>query len=141
LGPHHRQAPRDRTAAARGRAAQRQALLAHGQEEAVRELPGEDAEMIPVERLGLMLPGPVVALNQAVAIAMADSSAVGLARIDALVGTLDGYHLLHAARADLLRRDGRLAEAATAYRRALDLTANAAERRFLVRRLRQCTTG
>jgi RNA polymerase sigma-70 factor (ECF subfamily) len=85
-------------------------------------------------------PSPVVELNRAVAVAMADGPAAGLALIDALDagGALDGYHLLHAARADLLRREGRLEEAAGAYRRALGLTANAAERRFLQRRLAEC---
>jgi RNA polymerase sigma-70 factor (ECF subfamily) len=82
-----------------------------------------------------VLPSPVVVLNRAVAVAMADGPAAGLALIDAVAGSLDGYHLLHAARADLLRREGRLGEAAAAYRRALELAGNAAERRFLEGRL------
>ncbi|HSK36773.1 MAG TPA: DUF6596 domain-containing protein, partial [Actinomycetota bacterium] len=78
---------------------------------------------------------PVVALNRAVAVAMVDGPAAGLELMDALAGALDGYHLFHAARADLLRRLGRGAEAAAAYRRALELTANPVEQAFLTRRL------
>jgi RNA polymerase sigma-70 factor (ECF subfamily) len=78
-------------------------------------------------------PSPVVELNRAVAIAMADGLEHGLALLDSL--HLPGYHLLPAARADLLRRLGRRAEAAAAYRQALALVTNAAERRFLERRL------
>lgn len=82
-------------------------------------------------------PSPVIALNHAVAVAMDEGFAVGLARIEeiAATGVLDDYPYLHAARADLLRRLGRFADARTAYERALGLTANAAERRFLRRRL------
>jgi RNA polymerase sigma-70 factor (ECF subfamily) len=71
---------------------------------------------------------------------MADGPAAGLALVDALAngGALDDYHLLHAARADLLRREGRREEAATAYQRALDLATNEAERRFLAARLEEC---
>jgi len=81
----------------------------------------------------------VVSLNRAVAVAMADGPRAGLELIDALGarGDLDGYHLLHAARADLLRRLGALAEAARNYQRALELVTNDSERRFLERRLRQ----
>ena len=85
-----------------------------------------------------VLPTPVVALNRAVAVAMADGPAAGLAADRRAAGALDGYHLLHAARADLLRREGRTAEAATAYARALELATNAAERRFLAARLAEC---
>ena len=82
-------------------------------------------------------PSPVVALNHAVAIAMIHGPAAGLARVDDLAasGALDDYPYLHAARADLLRRLGRFDDARAAYERALRLTANAAERRFLRRRL------
>ncbi len=82
-------------------------------------------------------PSPVVALNAAVAVAMADGPQAGLALVDRLgaTGALERYHLLHATRADLLRRLDRRAEAADAYRRALDLATNPAERRFLERRL------
>ncbi len=76
---------------------------------------------------------PVVELNRAVAIAEADGPLAGLAAIDGL--DLDGYHYLHATRADLLRRLGRSAEARSSYLRALELVRSDAERRFLERRL------
>ncbi len=84
-----------------------------------------------------MSPSPVVELNFAAAVAMADGPAVGLAMMDALAadGALEDYPYFHAARADLLRRLGRWSEAATAYRRALDITTNAPERAFLEGRL------
>jgi RNA polymerase sigma-70 factor (ECF subfamily) len=84
-------------------------------------------------------PSPVVELNRAVAIAMAGGLERGLAMVDALDqgGELDGYHLLPSARAELLRRLGRRADAAGAYRRALELVGNDAERRHLERRLRE----
>lgn len=84
--------------------------------------------------LGSVAPSPLVALNRVVAVAMVDGPAAGLALLDELAG-LDAYHLLHATRADLLRQLGRPAEAATAYRRALDLVGNDPERSFLTRRL------
>jgi RNA polymerase sigma-70 factor (ECF subfamily) len=82
-------------------------------------------------------PSPVIELNRAVAVAMRDGPAAGLELIDAIVdrGDLDDYHLLHAARADLCRRLGRSADARTAYQRALSLTRQEPERRFLERRL------
>jgi RNA polymerase sigma-70 factor (ECF subfamily) len=82
-------------------------------------------------------PSPIVALNRAVAIAMVDGPEAALALIDALAGDLESYHLLHAARADLLRRIGSPKEAAKSYRRALALVTNESERRFLERRLRE----
>jgi len=82
-------------------------------------------------------PSPVVELNRAVAIAMADGLEQGLALLDTI--HLPGYHLLPAARADLLRRLDRRAEAAAAYREALGLVTNDAERRFLERRLAEVT--
>jgi len=84
-------------------------------------------------------PSPIVSLNRAVAVAMADGPRPALAIIDALVaaGELDNYYLLHAARADLLRRYGSTEEAAKSYRRALELVVNDSERRFLERRLRE----
>ncbi len=87
-----------------------------------------------------VLPSPVVALNRAVAVAMASGPSVGLALVDELVarGELDDYHLLHAARADLLRRHGRREEAAAEYRRALELATNEPERRFLAARIEEC---
>jgi RNA polymerase sigma-70 factor (ECF subfamily) len=82
-------------------------------------------------------PAPIVSLNRAVAVAMVDGPQAGLALIDALAGDLDGYHLFHAARADLLRRIGSSAEAAKSYGRALALVTNESERRFLERRLHE----
>src|SRR5688572_19147470 len=84
-----------------------------------------------------MEPSPVVELNRAVAVAMRDGPAAGLAIVDALLarGDLADYRFAHAARADLCRRMGRAAEARSAYRRALDLTQQSSERRFLERRL------
>jgi RNA polymerase sigma-70 factor (ECF subfamily) len=84
-------------------------------------------------------PSPIVSLNRAVAVAMADDLQSGLAIIDVLAttGDLAGYHLLHAARADLLRRIGSSTEAAKSYARALELVTNESERRFLERRLRE----
>jgi RNA polymerase sigma-70 factor (ECF subfamily) len=84
-------------------------------------------------------PSPIVSLNRAVALAMVEGPAPALAIVDALAaqGDLENYHLLHAARADLLRRAGSAEEAASAYERALDLATNESERRFLERRLRE----
>jgi RNA polymerase sigma-70 factor (ECF subfamily) len=84
-------------------------------------------------------PSPVVALNRAAAIAMVDGPAPALALVDELAaaGELDRYHLLHSARAELLRRLGDRAEAAKSYARALALVSNEIERRFLERRLRE----
>jgi RNA polymerase sigma-70 factor (ECF subfamily) len=84
-------------------------------------------------------PSPVVALNRAVAVAMVQGPEPALAIIDSLAaaGDLEDYHLLHAARADLLRRTGAAAEAAKSYTRALALATNGSERRFLDRRLRE----
>jgi RNA polymerase sigma-70 factor (ECF subfamily) len=88
-------------------------------------------------------PTPVVALNQAVAVAMADGPRQGLTRVDALAasGALEGYHLLYATRADLLRRLGRLAQARPDYETALRLATNPVERAFLTRRLAECGGG
>jgi RNA polymerase sigma-70 factor (ECF subfamily) len=82
-------------------------------------------------------PSPIVSLNRAVAVAMADGAQSGLALIDQLAASDDlvNYHLLHAARADLLRRLGSVVESARSYERALALVTNDAERRFLERRL------
>jgi RNA polymerase sigma-70 factor (ECF subfamily) len=76
-------------------------------------------------------PTPVVALNRAVAVAMADGPERGLELVDEVAGELDSYHLLHAARADLLRRLGRNDEALAEYRRALELVTSPVERAFL----------
>jgi RNA polymerase sigma-70 factor, ECF subfamily len=84
---------------------------------------------------------PVVELNRAVAVAMRDGAEAGLALIDALLarGELGDYHLAHSARADLCRRAGNAVEARKSYRRALELTQQAAERRFLEKRLAELT--
>jgi RNA polymerase sigma-70 factor (ECF subfamily) len=103
----------------------------------------EDTDWPQIARLYDVLerlqPSPVVSLNRAVAIAMVDGPGPALALIDALAATgdLDHYHLLHAARADLLRRIGACAAAADSYARALALVSNDTERRFLERRLRE----
>jgi len=88
-------------------------------------------------QLARLTPSPVVELNRAVAVGMAQGPAAGLALLDSLAdgGALDGYHLLPAARADLLRRLRRPGDAARAYREALALVSTGAERRFLGRRL------
>lgn len=82
-------------------------------------------------------PSPVFALNRAVAVAMADGAAAGLALVDALLaqGALAAYHFAHAARADLCRRLGRVEDARASYARALALAKQAPERRFLERRI------
>ncbi|MEX1224120.1 MAG: RNA polymerase sigma factor [Pirellulales bacterium] len=82
-------------------------------------------------------PSAVVSLNRAVAVAMVNGPHAALALMDDLArgGDLDEYYLLHAARADLLRRGGRLEDAAESYARALELVSNASERRYLQRRL------
>ncbi len=80
---------------------------------------------------------PVVALNRAVAVAMASGPEAALPLVDAQAEALDGFHLLHATRADLLRRLGRAGEAAEAYGRAAALAANPVERAFLERRLEE----
>ena len=82
-------------------------------------------------------PSPVIELNRAVAVAMRDGPFAGLALIDAILarGDLGKYHLAHAARAELCRRLGKTAEARVSYERALDLTQQEPERRFLKRRL------
>jgi len=92
--------------------------------------------------LRTVAPSPLVELNRAVAVAMVDGPAAGLALLDALAADrrLAGYHLLPAARGDLLRRLGRPAEAADAYRQALDLAGNEPERVFLRRRLSETVT-
>jgi RNA polymerase sigma-70 factor (ECF subfamily) len=92
------------------------------------------------DELQRVRPSPVVALNRAVAVAMADGPDAGLRLLDPLADDLDQYHHFHAARADLLRRAGREPEAADAYDRALALVGNDAERRYLERRRAALTT-
>ncbi|GAA4061450.1 RNA polymerase sigma factor [Streptomyces shaanxiensis] len=93
--------------------------------------------------LARFVPSAVVRLNRAVAVGMAEGTEAGLALVAELEeqGELAGYHLLPATRADLLRRSGRTKEAAEAYRRALELVENDAERRFLERRLAECRSA
>jgi RNA polymerase sigma-70 factor (ECF subfamily) len=95
------------------------------------------------ERLAQIAPTPVVALNRAVAIAMADGPEAGLALVDELEqgGALRDYYLLPATRADLLRRLGRCEQARVAYQRALELAPTDAERRYLRRRITEVSTG
>ena len=101
----------------------------------------EDTDWPQIVRLYDVLerlqPSPIVSLNRAVAVAMVDGPQPALVLIDALAATgdLEDYHLLHAARADLLRRIGAGKEAAKSYTRALALVTNESERRFLERRL------
>jgi RNA polymerase sigma-70 factor, ECF subfamily len=117
---------------------QLQAAIAARHAEAARAADTDWAQIaVLYEQLSALVPSPVVALNRAVAVAMADSPAAGLALVDQLAGggSLAGYHLLPATRADLLRRMGRRAEAAASYRQALALSATEPERRYLARRL------
>lgn len=90
-----------------------------------------------------LLPSPIIALNRAVAVGMADGPQSAIALIDELAasGELDSYHLMHAARADMLRRTGANREAAESYELALGLVSNDSERRFLERRLREVTSS
>ena len=103
----------------------------------------EDTDWRQILRLYDLLervqPSPIVSLNRAVAVAQVDGPQPALALLDALAasGGLESYHLLHAARADLLRRMGSSAAAAKSYTRALELVSTASERRFLERRLRE----
>jgi RNA polymerase sigma-70 factor (ECF subfamily) len=91
------------------------------------------------DALARLEPSPVVELNRAAAVAMRDGPAAGLPLVDAILarGELQGYHLAHAARADLCRRLGHTAEARASYQRALTLTRQEPQRRFLERRLRE----
>jgi RNA polymerase sigma-70 factor, ECF subfamily len=117
---------------------QLQAAIASLHDEAPSSEATDWAQIAALYRiLGEMQPSPVVELNRAVAVAMADGPEAGLALIErvAASGQLDDYPYLHAARADLLRRLGRRPAAAEAYRRALELTANEPERAFLTGRL------
>jgi RNA polymerase sigma-70 factor, ECF subfamily len=113
------------------------ALHAEAGSPAATDWPGIAALYAELARVA---PSPVVELNRAVAVAMAEGPEPGLALLDGLEG-LERYHLLHAARADLLGRLGRAAEAAEAYGRALELAENDPERRFLARRLEELAQG
>jgi RNA polymerase sigma-70 factor, ECF subfamily len=94
------------------------------------------------DALAAIAPSAVVELNRAVAIGLAHGAAAGLTALDGVdAASLRGYHLLSGARADFLRRLGRLTEAATEYRRALGLADNARERAFYAGRLAACEAG
>jgi RNA polymerase sigma-70 factor (ECF subfamily) len=124
-----------------GSAPGRFALQAAIAAEHCRAARAEDTDWPRIVRLYDLLervqPSPIVSLNRAVAVAMAEGPESGLALIDSLASELENYHLLHAARADLLRRIGSTGEAAKSYERALALVTNESERRFLDRRLRE----
>ena len=117
---------------------QLQAAIAGLHDEAPSSAATDWAQIAALYRiLGDMQPSPVVELNRAVAVAMAEGPGAGLAIVERLVddGQLTDYPYLHSTRADLLRRLGRRSDAAVAYRRALELTANEPERAFLEGRL------
>jgi RNA polymerase sigma-70 factor (ECF subfamily) len=117
-----------------------QAAIAAVHCKAARPADTDWAEIVRLyDQLERVQPSPIVSLNRAVAVAMADGPRAGLAAMDGLsaANDLNDYHLLHAARADLLRRLGSLDEAAKSYVRALALVTNDSERRFLERRLRE----
>jgi RNA polymerase sigma-70 factor (ECF subfamily) len=91
-------------------------------------------------------PSPIIALNRAVAVAMRDGPEIALQEVVSLLKELDGYHLAHAVHADLCRRLGRKKEAIASYRKALSMSRQEPERRFLERRIvdlegRRSTSG
>jgi len=113
-----------------------QAAIAAVHAEAPRAADTDWSEIIGLyDALSRLNASPVIQLNRAVAVAMRDGPAAGLALVDALMDELRGYHLAHAVRADLLRRMGRKPEAAEAYAQALSLSQQGPERRFLERRI------
>ena len=123
---------------------QLQAAIASLHDEAASSLGTDWPQISALYRiLGEMQPSPVIELNRAVAVAMADGPAAGLALIEriAAAGQLAEYPYLHSSRADLLRRLGRRVEAAAAYRAALALTTNGPERAFLEMRLAELGRG
>jgi RNA polymerase sigma-70 factor, ECF subfamily len=123
---------------------QLQAVIAALHAEAPRAEQTDWAQIAEAYReLETLSPSPVVRLNRAVAVAMSEGLEMGLARMDELAasGELDSYYLLPAARADILRRLGRRAEAREAYRRALELAANRVEQDYLRRRLSEMESG
>jgi RNA polymerase sigma-70 factor (ECF subfamily) len=115
-----------------------QAAIAAVHAEAPRTSDTDWSEIIGLyDVLSRLDPSPVVALNRAVAVAMRDGPVAGLALVDALLPELEGYHLAHAARADLCRRLGRKADAIASYEKALALSRQEPERRFLQLRIDQ----
>jgi RNA polymerase sigma-70 factor (ECF subfamily) len=120
---------------------QLQAALQAVHSEAATMADTDWAQLVTIyDQLLRFRPNPVVELNRAVAVAEAEGPAAGLALVDALAEPLDGYQHLHATRADLLVRLTRPTEAAAAYARALTLTTNPAEQRFLEQRLNEART-
>jgi RNA polymerase sigma-70 factor (ECF subfamily) len=115
-----------------------QAAIAAVHAEAPRTSDTDWSEIIGLyDVLSRLDPSPVIALNRAVAVAMRDGPEAGLPLVESLLGELEGYHLAHAARADLCRRLGRKAEAIAAYEKALALSRQEPERRFLRSRIDQ----
>jgi RNA polymerase sigma-70 factor (ECF subfamily) len=117
-----------------------QAAIAAVHADAARAADTDWNEIVELYNLLLQIDSsPVIQLNRAAAIAMRDGPEAGLALVDALLATgdLDDYHLAHSARADLSRRLGRVGDARASYQRALSLTRQEPERRFLERRLRE----
>jgi RNA polymerase sigma-70 factor, ECF subfamily len=117
-----------------------QAAIAAVHADAARAADTDWNEIVELYNLLLQIDSsPVIQLNRAAAVAMRDGPEAGLVLVDALLATgdLDGYHLAHSARADLCRRLGRSADARASYARALRLTRQEPERRFLERRLRE----
>jgi len=117
-----------------------QAAIAAVHADAARAADTDWNEIVELYNLLLQIDSsPVIQLNRAAAIAMRDGPEAGLALVDALLATgdLDDYHLAHSARADLSRRLGRAGDARASYQRALSLTRQEPERRFLERRLRE----
>ena len=121
-----------------------QAAIAAVHAEAARADDTDWREIVALyDRLAGMAPSPVVDLNRAVAVSMADGPDAGLELVDELAarGSLDRYYLLHSVRAALLRRVGRPGDAAAEYRRALELATNPVDRRFLQRGLAEASGG
>jgi RNA polymerase sigma-70 factor, ECF subfamily len=117
-----------------------QAAIAAAHCKAARPADTDWAEIVGLyDKLERIQPSPIVSLNRAVAVAMAEGPSAGLVLMEGLTATndLDDYHLMYAARADLLRRLGSFEEAAASYARALALVTNESERRYLERRLRE----
>jgi RNA polymerase sigma-70 factor (ECF subfamily) len=121
-----------------------QAAIAAVHAEAPEAADTDWAEIVALyDRLAEASPSPVVELNRAAAVSIASGAEAGLRLLDDLArdGRLDRYHLFHSARADVLRRLGRTADAAEAYRRAIELASNPVDRRFLRRRLEEVAAG
>ncbi|HEX9105324.1 MAG TPA: hypothetical protein VF997_24105, partial [Polyangia bacterium] len=119
-----------------------QAAIAAVHAEAARAADTDWPQIVELYRLlWTVHRSPVIALNRAVAVAEVHGAETGLQLVEVLGDALDGYHLYHATRADLLRRLGRRVEAADAYRAALARAENEPERRFISKRLAEVTAG